>query len=183
MQGHKVDLRFRPLGALNQLSDPMRPGNRPSREKRKGMLVMLETIQESELFRGVTPRVLTEIANGSEEMTYPKGTILFSAGETAQDIYELVDGSIDLMAPEKELVHLTVSRGGQMFGWSALVEPYERTATAKCTTDTKVLRMSRGSIERTIERHPHEGLAILKNLMGIIAHRLRQAYAYIQYCA
>jgi CRP-like cAMP-binding protein len=144
---------------------------------------MLETIQESELFRGVTPRVLTEIANGSEEMTFEKGTVLFSTGETAQDIYELVDGSIDLMAPETGLVHLTVSRSGQIFGWSALVEPYERTATARCTADTKVVRMSRDSIERTIERHPHEGLAILKNLMCIIAHRLRKAYAYIQYRA
>ena len=144
---------------------------------------MLETIQKSELFRGVTPRVLTEIANESEEMTFEEGTLLFSAGEPAQDIYELVEGSVDLVALEKELVHLTVSRSGQIFGWSALVEPYERTATAKCTADTKVVRMSRDSIERIIERHPREGLAILKNLMGIIAHRLREAYAYIQYYA
>ena len=143
---------------------------------------MIDTIQESELFRGVTPRVLTEIAKGSEEMTFLKGAILFGTGETAQDIYELVEGSIDLMALEKEIVHLTVSKSGQIFGWSALVEPYERTATAKCTADTKVVRMSRDSIERTIERHPHEGLVILKNLMGIIAHRLRVAYAYIRYC-
>jgi CRP-like cAMP-binding protein len=83
---------------------------------------MLETIQESELFRGVTPRVLTEIANESEEMTFEEGMLLFSAGEPAQDIYELVEGSVDLVALEKELVHLTVSRSGQIFGWSALVE-------------------------------------------------------------
>ncbi len=144
---------------------------------------MLETIQESELFRGVTPRVLTEIATASEEITFPKGTILFNAGEAAQDIYELVDGNIDLMAVEKDIVHLTVSRSGQIFGWAALVAPYERTATAKCTADSKVVRMSRDSIQRTIERHPHEGLAILQNLMGIIAHRLREAYAFIQYNA
>jgi len=144
---------------------------------------MLETIQESELFRGVTPRILTEIATASEEILFPRGAILFNAGDAAQDIYELVDGNIDLMAVEKEIVHLTVSRSGQIFGWSALVEPYERTATAKCTADSKVVRMSRDAIERTIERHPHEGLAILKNLMGIIAHRLREAYAFIQYNA
>ena len=144
---------------------------------------MLETIQESELFRGVSPRVFTEIAKESEEMTFRKGTILFSTGDNAQDIYELVEGSVDLMALEKEIVHLTVSRSGQIFGWSALVEPYERTATAKCTADTKVVRMSRDSIERTIERHPHEGLAILKNLIRIVAQRLREAYTYIQYYA
>jgi CRP-like cAMP-binding protein len=141
---------------------------------------MLETIQESELFKGVSPRVLEEIASGSEEMAFQQDGIIFNEGENAQDIYELVQGSIDLMTMEKEIVHVTVSRSGQIFGWSALVEPYTRTATAKCTSQTKVIRMSRGSIERTIERHPHEGLAILKNLMGIIAQRLRDAYTYIK---
>jgi hypothetical protein len=53
------------------------------------MIVMLETIQESELFRGVTPRVLTEIANASDEMTFPKGTILFSAGKLPRTFMNL----------------------------------------------------------------------------------------------
>jgi CRP-like cAMP-binding protein len=140
---------------------------------------MLETIQESELFKGVSPRVLEEIARGSEEGVFAQDAIIFNEGEDAEDIYELVQGSIDLMTMEKEIVHVTVSRSGQIFGWSALVAPYARTGTARCTSPTKVIRMSRGVIEGTIERHPREGLAILKNLMGIIAQRLRDAYAYI----
>lgn len=141
---------------------------------------MNEAIQESELFRGVTPRILTEIAKESEEVIFKKGTTIFSKGEVSQDIYELIEGSIDLMATKKEIVHLTVSRSGQIFGWSALVEPYTRTATARCPVDTRAIRISRDSIEKTIEKHPHEGTAILKNLMRIIADRLREAYSYIQ---
>jgi hypothetical protein len=41
--------------------------------------------------------------------------------------------------------------------------------------------MSRDSIERIIETHPHEGLTILKNLARIVTHRLREAYTYIHY--
>ena len=143
------------------------------------MRAMIETIQESELFKGVTPRVLTEIANGSEEVTFRQGETVFRKGENSQDVYELIEGSIDLVAFDREIVHLTASRGGQIFGWSALVEPYRRTATAKCATDSRVIRIPRGSIESTIERHPHEGTVILKNLMRIIADRLRVAYSYI----
>jgi CRP/FNR family transcriptional regulator, cyclic AMP receptor protein len=142
---------------------------------------MLETIQESELFKGVSERVLTDIANEGEELTFEAGTILFNAGEDAQHIYELIEGSVDLIMLEKHIVHLTVSRSGQIFGWSALVESYTRTATAKCTAHTRVIKMSRDSIEKTIERYPHEGLAILKNLTRIIAARLRNAYTYIHY--
>jgi len=143
---------------------------------------MFGSIQESELFKGVTSRVLTEIANGSEEVTFQKGETIFTRGERSQDVYELLEGSIDLVAFEREIVHLTVSRGGQMFGWSALVEPHTRTATAKCTADTRAIRIPRDSIEGTIERHPHEGIVILKNLMRIIADRLRLAYSYIYTC-
>ena len=75
------------LGAFNQLSDPMRPGNRPSRVKGKGVTVMFETIQESELFRGVTPRVLTDIANESEEMTFPRKARYYSAQGTTPSTF------------------------------------------------------------------------------------------------
>ncbi len=142
---------------------------------------MLESIQEAELFKGVSERVLTEIANDGEELTFETGTVLFNTGDSAQDIYELMEGSVDLIMLEKEIVHLTVSRTGQIFGWSALVEPYTRTATAKCTALTRAIRMSRASIERTIEKYPHEGLVILKNLTRIIAARLHDAYTYIHY--
>jgi len=142
---------------------------------------MLEIIQEADLFEGVSERVLTEIANEGEEVTFKEGAIIFGEGDVSRHIYELIEGSVDLIMLEKEIVHLTVSRTGQIFGWSALVQPYTRRATAKCTAPTKVFRMSPDSIERIIENHPHEGLAILKNLARIIAHRLREAYTYIHY--
>lgn len=150
-------------------------------EKMEGVMGMLDSIQEAELFRGVSQRVLTEIANDGEEVTFEADTILFKTGDTAQHIYELMEGSVDLIMLEKHIVHLTVSRTGQIFGWSALVEPYTRTATVKSTARTRAIKMSRDSIEKAIEKHPHEGLVILKNLTRIIAARLHDAYKYIHY--
>lgn len=143
---------------------------------------MLETIKESELFKGVTTRVLTDIAKGCEEMAFSKGETIFSKGEKSQDVYELIEGGVDLAALESSVVHLTVSRNGQIFGWSALVEPYSRTATAICAADTRVIRIPRETVERAIEKHPHEGISILKNLLGIIRDRLQLAYSYIYAC-
>jgi CRP-like cAMP-binding protein len=140
---------------------------------------MLETIQESELFRGVSARVLSEIAAGSEEMTFSKGETVFKKGDRSDDVYELVEGNIDLVVLEHETVRVTVGRGARIFGWSALVEPYERTVTARCASDIRVIRIPRTAIEGTIERHPHEGTVILKNLMRVMADRLRVAYSYI----
>lgn len=143
---------------------------------------MLDIIREADLFEGVSQRVLAEIANEGEEVTFEEGAIIYSEGEVSAHIYELMEGGIDLVMMEKHTVHLTVTRSGQIFGWSALIKPYTHMATAKCTAPTKAVRMSRDSIERIIENHPHEGLTMLKNLSSIIAHRLRDAYAFIHYC-
>ena len=142
---------------------------------------MFDTIQESELFKGVGQRVMSEINTNSEEVTYRTNSIIFNADDEAQYIYELIEGSVDILMPEKDVVHLTATETGQILGWSALVEPYVYTATAKCASDTKVIRISKNSIESAIKRHPEEGLAILQHLTGIIARRLRKAYKYIQH--
>ena len=140
---------------------------------------MWEIMQEADLFEGVSEQVVREIADEGEEVAFEEGAVIFNEGEISRHIYELIEGSVDLIMMKKEIVHLTVSRTGQIFGWSSLVQPYMRTATAKCTAPTKVIRMSRDSIERIMEKHPHEGLAIMKNLTRIIAQRLKDAYTYI----
>lgn len=142
---------------------------------------MLDTIQKSELFKGVSQRVISEIEKSSEEITYEKDSIIFNADEEARYVYELAEGSVDILMLEKDVVHLTVCRGGQIFGWSALVEPFMYTASARCSSDTKVIRTSKDSIENAIKRHPEEGLAILQHLAGIISKRLRKAYKYIEH--
>jgi CRP-like cAMP-binding protein len=142
---------------------------------------MLDTIQESELFKGVSQRIMSEIGKSSEEMTYKKDSIIFNAEDEAQYIYELVEGSVDILMLEKDVVHLTASRTGQIFGWSALVEPFVYTASARCASNAKVIRLSKYSIENAIKRHPEEGLAILQHLAGIISKRLRKAYKYIEH--
>ena len=142
---------------------------------------MLDSVQESELFAGISQHVIDEIANSSIQVAFEEGATIFTTGEKARYVYELMDGSVDIILLEQDIIHLTASRTGQIFGWSALVEPYVYTATAKCAEPTKAIRISRDLIEEVSEKHPAEGLKILQHLTGIIAHRLRLAYAYIHY--
>jgi CRP-like cAMP-binding protein len=67
-------------------------------------------------------------------------------------------------AEEMEVIHFTVRKPGKVFGWSALVEPYRYTATAQCSGDTKVIKISRDLVGQVIREHPEEGLMILKHL-------------------
>ena len=133
------------------------------------------SIMESDLFKGVSQRFITRIANGAEELDYKKNSVIFKRGEEASCFYVLATGDVHIEIGETEET-LAVNRPGEVFGWSALVEPYRYTATAKCVRDTRAIRISRDLVESAIKEHPSEGLAVLKNLTGIIAGRLRYAY-------
>ncbi len=132
-------------------------------------------IMESDLFRGVSQRFITRIANGAEEISYKKGAVIFERGEDASHFCVLASGDVHIEVAEAQEA-LAVSRAGEVFGWSALVEPYRYSATARCSQDTKVIRISRDVLEAAINEHPSEGIAVLKNLTGIIAGRLKIAY-------
>lgn len=132
-------------------------------------------IMEAELFRGVSQRFITRIANGAEEQNYKKDSVVFGRGEPASHFYVLAAGDVHIEIGAAEET-LAINRPGEVFGWSALVEPYTYTATARCIRDTRVIRISRDLVEAAIQEHPAEGLAVLKNLTAIIARRLRYAY-------
>ena len=145
----------------------------------KEVMMIVEAIEESDLFKGASKEFLHEIGKAGEVRYCKSDSFIFHANEKARYVYQLIEGTIDIMMAEKEIIHFTVTRPGEIIGWSALVEPYTYTATAKCTSDARVVRLSRESLEKIIMKHPSDGLAILKHLTGIISHRLRHAYLYI----
>ncbi len=135
--------------------------------------------KEFDLFKGVSQRVVAEIGKLGEEVTFNRDEVIFTADEAGSGFYELVEGEVDIVVLEKENMHFIVKRPGEIFGWSALVEPYVYSATARCITPAKVIRIRRDVIENVVKRHPEEGLIIYKHLVGIVAQRLRSAYQYI----
>ena len=135
--------------------------------------------KEVDMFRGVSQRVIAEIGKLGEEVSFNEGEIIFTVDESGSFFYELVEGEVDIVVLEKENMHFVVKRAGEIFGWSALVEPYVYSATARCLSPTRVIRIGRDVIENVVKRHPEEGLIIYKHLIGIVAQRLRSAYEYI----
>jgi len=135
--------------------------------------------KESDLFKGVSQRVISEIGKKSEELFFEKDSIIFKLDEDAAFVYELAEGTVDIVVSEKDNMHYSIMRPNEIFGWSALVEPYVYTATARCVTDVKVVRIARDVIEDAVKHHPAEGLIIYKHLAGLIGQRLRSAYQYI----
>ena len=150
------------------------------KKEAKDMAIMeASPTKESDLFKGVSNRVIGEIGQGAVEVVFEPDTFIFKTDDEASTIYELVEGTVDIMVLEKEHMQYTVTRPGEIFGWSAMIEPYVYTGTARAATLVKAIGINRNIIEATVTRHPAEGLIIYKNLAGIIGQRLKSAYQHI----
>jgi CRP/FNR family transcriptional regulator, cyclic AMP receptor protein len=105
----------------------------------------------------VNPEIIARFANFSDftddeikamailanEEHYEPGRFIFYEGDEANKMYLLLQGQVEMMlntdemGAQRELV-MTV-QPNEIFGWSALVEPYKLTASARCATPVRVI--------------------------------------------
>ena len=133
-------------------------------------------VKEIDLFRGIDPEVMEEIANICSEEKYTKDTVLFEKGEEAESLYILEQGALNLVIKNGGSLIYSLTEPGEVFGWSSLVESGLYTASGVCATDTKVVKIEREKLERVFDRHPEVGFKVLKRLAGVISQRLSNAY-------
>ena len=133
-------------------------------------------VKEIELFGGVAPGVLNEIADICLEEKYSKDTVLFEKGEDAEYLYILKQGVLNLHIKNGGSLNFSLSERGDIFGWSSLVESGRYTASGICATDIEVLKVERDKLEKIFKSHPEVGYIVLKRLTGVISKRLLNAY-------
>jgi len=105
----------------------------------------------------VNPEIIARFANFSDftddeikamailanEEHYEPGHFIFYEGDEANKMYLLLQGQVEMMLNTDEMgaqraVVMTV-QPNEIFGWSALVEPYKLTASARCATRVHVI--------------------------------------------
>ena len=134
-------------------------------------------IKEIDLFQGLSPGFMNELADVSRETEYGPDKLLIERGQSAEVLYILMEGRISLFLEGGGSIHYILDAPGQIFGWSALVDPYLYTASAVTSSAVKVLELDSARMQRTLERHPAEAYLVMKRLAGVISQRLKSSYA------
>ena len=132
-------------------------------------------VREVDLFKGIASHIIDEIAQLAVEEVYPKGKVIFNRGDFADSLYILEEGRVDLVIQGKKRYTFPI-HPGYVFGWSALVEPNRYTAAAECIDESKVIKLDGNRLMRLFEKHPSEGLTIMKRLAGVMGTRLDRFY-------
>jgi CRP-like cAMP-binding protein len=133
-------------------------------------------IQEVELFKGIPSHIIDEIAELVTQENHPAGHVLFREGDFADYLYILEEGELDLAVKRDKQLSFSVDKTGSVFGWSSLVEPNLYTAKAECVKESRVIKIDADRLMRVFQKHPAEGLTIMKRLAGVIATRLIKSY-------
>jgi len=134
-------------------------------------------ITEMDLFTGLDLNVMSEIADTAcAEATYPKGTVMFSEGDSANVLFILQKGTVDLKIGGEKTVY-SLKEQSDIFGWSSLVENAQYTATAIANTDIQALKIDTRKMNRVFNANPLFGLKVYQRLSAVFNKRLASLYS------
>jgi CRP-like cAMP-binding protein len=142
---------------------------------------LAKLIGSSPLFHGLDQAQLEKIAALASARFAPRGTLLFGEVDTLSSLYLLKEGSVKLTmgvrlwgghATLRSIVSLITP--GEVFGWSALIEPYVATLSAESEEDSTVVAVDAAGLLELMNQDHDAGFCIMKGLAHLVANRLRR---------
>jgi len=114
-------------------------------------------------------QLLELFSDWEDQVSFPRGAIVFRNGEDADFLYVVTEGEVELRIGEEPLA---AEMTGGIFGEMALVEA-KRSADAVTIRPSRLARINRDQFRELVQQNPD--LAI--HLIAVVANRLRVAVA------
>jgi len=136
-----------------------------------------ETLQSFSFFNGLSPAELKGLSIIANEVSFQRGDCIFPENGAAHTLYLLLDGWVDIaintgVRDDQHGLMMTLT-AGDIFGWSAVVEPHVYTASAVCASPVKAIALRGVDLRALFEVDHKLYCAIIKKICQVIASRLR----------
>lgn len=129
----------------------------------------------AELFTGLPEAILSQIVNLVQSETRESGSVIYNAGDPADDLYILESGRVQFSIGRDDRVTQAgfVEHKGEAFGWVALLEshPY-RLAKAVCLDKCALQRIEGKRLLEVLESDPASGYLVMRRLSLLIMRQL-----------
>lgn len=129
------------------------------------------------IFKGLSETQLQRLTSAVKERQIPKNQWLFHEGSSADRIYILKTGAVEMLTKvngEYELPINIIRSKDECFGTSALVPPHEYSLSARCAEDATILEIKREDLEKITAEDSAMGCIIMKNLAKNLLDRLKE---------
>ncbi len=135
-----------------------------------------ETMRRYSVLADLESEFLGELSAICHETTAEKDEWLFHEGDSADALYLITRGSVELKLrlDEKRNIHVRVTtlHEGDILGWSAIVKPYVYSLGAVASADTRLLKFSGKNLRVLLEIRPEQGYILMRNIAQTMASRV-----------
>ena len=143
-------------------------------------MISPELLRRYPFFASLDESQLRAVAMLSEEVEVESGALVFESDKPAEALFVLVEGSLDLYYvvanPEdpvlKKEFFLNEFSAGEIFGISALIEPYTYTASACASAPSKVIRIEASGLRALSELDAKVQAGLMKAVAKAAMQRL-----------
>jgi signal transduction histidine kinase len=136
-----------------------------------------KTLGESSLFGELSDEQRDKIAQFSREMTFETGDVLFREGDSADNIYIVLQGraavEVGLLGRQRRrCATIATVRRGESVGWSAGIGSQKYLASAYALEKTTAVVVDRRAVQCLFVDNPASGLRVLEKLIDLARSRL-----------
>lgn len=138
---------------------------------------MYDVLKEADLFEGFSVDAILKLSAIARWRVLAAGEYLFLLGDTAECLYVVASGTVDLCLPMTlngvvKDIPVESATPGKALGWSALVKPYRFTLSARAAQPAEVMSFARAELQRLFEAAPELGNRLFSNLAELVGLRL-----------
>lgn len=145
-------------------------------------MIAIKDLKEADLFKGLNTRQLQLFGKHFTEVNFKAGETIFTQGESAQNLYILLEGEVTLGIKAKGEIDITansVARRGEVFGLPALIKPYRNSVSATCTKKPRVYSINGDILRKLMKQDTKAGIEIMEKVAEIFFNRLNSNRAMI----
>jgi CRP/FNR family cyclic AMP-dependent transcriptional regulator len=145
------------------------------------LLMFRQDLMTLEIFKGLRQEQIELLCPLVDHASFADNQVIFDQGQSADYLYILKDGEVEIRYKPYDGPYLTVARilAGGVFGWSAALHHESYTSAAVSTCRCSALRITGEKLQKLCEAHPETGVIILERLAEVISERLHATHEQV----
>lgn len=146
--------------------------------------LLVRDLKETDVFAGLSNHDLEQIAKVCNMRTYQSGECCAVQGKVADELGIVNEGKFAVeirleVAPYTQTLNVATLTKGNMFAWSALMEPHVLSASVRCIGQARAYRIKASDLQRIFSERPSIERIVMKNLAKIVSSRLRDSWGQL----
>lgn len=165
------------MNLTNQSRKVVEAVDRNFQDQKVGVAI-INLLRGLPIFAGLGDGELRKIARLCTQKLYRPGEQIFRKGDSGEEAYIVMRGQIDIQLEEQSAPIASIS-SGKIFGELAFLDGAPRNAYAVANQASILLEMQRLAFNDLVQREPHLGMVVMKNVALDLSNKLRAASSTI----